>query len=49
MGGNAPIQIALYTEHVFTVFVMSLVHFRFYRLAMSYDYETVCFVEENTE
>ena len=29
-----------YPEHVFTVFVMSLVHFRFYRLVMSYNYET---------
>ena len=34
------VGIALYTEHVFTVFVMFLVHFRFYRLAMSYNYET---------
>ena len=39
MGGNAPIKIALSREQVFTVF-MSLVHFRFYRLAMSYNYET---------
>ena len=39
MGGNAPIKIALSRKHVFTVF-MSLVHFRFYRLAMSYNYET---------
>lgn len=39
MGGNAPIKIALSRKHVFTVF-MSLVHFRLYRLAMSYNYGT---------
>ena len=32
-------NIALYREHLFTAFLMSAVHLRFYRLALSYKHE----------
>ena len=33
------LNIALYREHVFKAFLMSIVHLRFYRLALSYKHE----------
>ena len=40
-------KIALLREHMFTVFVMSVMHLRFYWLSMSYKHEMYPFLSKN--